>query len=110
MRRMIGQRTSHGAPVGAASLLALLTGYAFLRRRSEARNADSLRAELGCSPDEARRLLLLARERGFGAAYEAVLGTPPRHTRRRPIPAPSGRGARALRGLRPQRGHAAPQS
>ena len=109
MRRMIGQRTSHGAPIGAASLLALVTGYAFLRRRSDTRNVDRLRAELGCTLDEARRLYAMARERGFGAAYEAVFGAPPRHTRRRPIAAPRPRGARALGGLSSQRGHPAQQ-
>lgn len=112
MRRMIGQRTGHETAAGAAhprSLLALVTGYEFLRRRADARNVDRLRAELGCTLDEARRLYSLAREQGFGAAYESVFGAPPRHGRRRPIPAPKPRGSSALGGLSSPQGHPARQ-
>ncbi len=110
---MIGQRTSHGAPVGAAhprSLLALLTGYELIRRRADAHNVERLRAEIGCSLEDARRLYAIARREGYGAAYETVFGAPPRHARRRPIAAPATKGAGALRGVRSQRGHPAQPS
>jgi hypothetical protein len=111
--RRTDQRASHGAPVGAArsrSLLARLTGYELVRGRADARNIDRLRAEIGCTPDEARRLYFLAREHGFGAAYELVFGAPPRHPRRRPIIGPAARKARPPHGLRSQRGHRAQPS
>ena len=113
MPRMTKRRMSQEVPVGASharSLLALLTGYELLRRRSDARNIDRLHAELGCSLEDARRLYVLAREEGFGAAYESVFGASPQHTRRRPIAASAARDARALRGFRSQRGHRAQPS
>jgi hypothetical protein len=101
---MIGRRRSEGAPVGAAhpsSLLADLTGYGLLRRRADRGNIELLRAELGCTLDDARRLYSLAHEHGFGAAYEMVFGAPPRPPSRRPIAVPprraSGRCATASR-------------
>ena len=108
--RMTGQRASEGAPVRAShprSFIALLSGYEFLRRRADADNVERLRSQLGCSPDEARRLYALAREQGFGGAYETVFGAPPRQGSRRPTAAPVGRHAKALRSFRTQRGHRA---
>ena len=105
---MTGRRASNGAAVRASnprSLIALLTGYEFLRRRADAHNVERLRAELGCSLDEARRLYALAREQGFGAAYETVFGAPPRQPRRRPIAGAAARNARPVRDFRSQRGH-----
>jgi hypothetical protein len=111
MPRMTKQRTSHGAPVGAhrPSLLALLTGHELLRRRSDAHNVDRLRAQLGCSLEDARRVYALAREQGFGSAYETVFGAVPRQTPR-PLPARATKDAGALRGLRSERKHRAQPS
>ena len=110
MTRMTKQRASRGAPVGAhhrPSLLALLTGYEFLRRRSDAQNVDRLRVELECSLDDARRVYALAREQGFASAYETVFGATPRRTPHRPMAA---KDARAAGGFRPQREHRAQPS
>jgi hypothetical protein len=109
---MTKQRMRDGAPVGAdhrPSLLALLTGYEFLRRRSDRQNVDQLRARLGCSLEDARRVYVLAREQGFGSAYETVFGAVPRQTPR-PLPARATKDAKALRGFRSQREHRAQPS
>ena len=71
--------------------LATLTGYQVLRRRAHQANIRSLQAQLGCTGDEARRIYQLARRDGFGAAYEAVLGSAPTKTAKRiqPLGAPA---------------------
>lgn len=106
MPGMTKQRTSHAAPVGARrpSLRALLAGNELLRRRSDAENVDRLRAQLGCSLEDARRVYALAREQGFGSAYETVFGTVPRQTPR-PVPARATKNRKSLRGFRSQQEH-----
>ena len=100
-------RGGHAAQDGAPrrrSILATLTGYEILLRRSDDRNIDRLRSRLGCSPADARRVYGLAREQGFGAAYEAVFGTPPRQ-RPRPGISPKRLDLKPHGGFRTQRGH-----
>jgi len=65
----------------AASGFAAFVGRLLGRRREEA-NIRLLAERLGCSLEDARRVYLLARERGYGAAHEAVFGP------HRPEPSP----------------------
>jgi hypothetical protein len=62
-----------GVVVGALGLrLARLA----VDRSSDARNVRALAAHLDCSLDDARRVYGLARQYGYGAAYEEVFGKP----------------------------------
>jgi hypothetical protein len=59
-----------------AGLVALRLAALGLERSDDRRNIRALAAHVGCSEADARRLYRLARQMGYGAAYEQVFGTP----------------------------------
>jgi hypothetical protein len=58
-----------------AGLVALRLAALGLERSDDRRNIRALAVHLRCSEDVARRVYRLARQKGYGAAYEEVFGT-----------------------------------
>jgi hypothetical protein len=58
-----------------AGLVALRLAALGLERSDDKRNIRALAEHLSCSQDDARRLYRLARQTGYGAAYEEVFGS-----------------------------------
>ena len=59
-----------------AGVVGLRLAGRLVDRSSDARNVRALAAHLDCSLDDARRVYRLARQYGYGAAYEQVFGKP----------------------------------
>jgi len=58
--------------LAAAGAALLGIGYRLLERHRDETNIQRLAAHIGCSQEDAKRLYLLARQEGYGAAYRKV--------------------------------------